>query len=314
MKTLSLLAVVVSVLFGSACGGGGADVASPQTPRATPRQTAGAQPAATVLAPEPTVAATARTEPAVVPWDEAVRHIGEERSVCGPVVHSEYASASRGQPTYLDIGTSYLDPAHFTVVIWGESRGNFQTAPEDTYVGETVCVGGLIEAFQDAAQVVADSPSDIVVLTQAPPAEPATPVATAATEPPQAPDFTAFAGDWGRHGFGMTVAASGEATATWRTYKWCSDDPTPPCDAMVDSDIISGGHATFVFDRVVGPTAYGRVTESNDQEFLGQAATLTLQPYGMALLETDSSSIVLCGPDYWRLAPPSVQETSPCGA
>ena len=260
------------------------------------------------------MAATARTEPAVVPWDEAVRHIGEERSVCGPVVHSEYASASRGQPTYLDIGTSYLDPAHFTVVIWGESRGNFQTAPEDTYVGETVCVGGLIEAFQDAAQVVADSPSDIVVLTQAPPAEPATPIAPAPTEPPQAPDFTAFAKDWGRHGFGMTVAPNGEATVGWRVYKWCSDDPTPPCDAMVDSDIISGGHATIVFERVEGSTAYGRVVDSNDPQLLDDAVSLTLKEYGMAVLEQDSSSIELCGPNYWQEAPDWLKETWPCGA
>ncbi len=116
----------------------------------------------------------------------------------------------------------------------------------------------------------------------------------------------------------MTVTASGEATATWRVYKWCSDDPTPPCDNMVGSEIIDGGRATVVFDRVVGDTAYGRVQDSTDEATLSGDVSLTLTPYGMASLDyvdrPESEPIVLCGPNYPQEAPDWLMQQSPCGA
>lgn len=150
----------------------------------------------------------------------------------------------------------------------------------------------------------------------------ATPQAAASSTPQPSvtpsPDFSPFAKDWGRHGFGMTVTVSGEATATWRVYKWCSDDPTPPCDDMTDSEITSGGRAAVVFDRVVGETAYGRVQGSTDEAALSGNVSLTLQPYDMASLESldrpESEPIVLCGPNYWQEAPDWFKEQSPCGA
>jgi hypothetical protein len=150
----------------------------------------------------------------------------------------------------------------------------------------------------------------------------ATPVPTFPPPPPSptpqpaAPDFGPFAKTWGRHGFGITISTSGEATATWRVYKWCSDDPTPPCDDMVDSQIISGGQATIVFTEVVGETAHGRVTASTDESTLAGGVSLTLQPYDMALLESDAwaGQETLCGPNYWQEAPDWLKEQSPCGA
>lgn len=140
---------------------------------------------------------------------------------------------------------------------------------------------------------------------------------------PASPDFGAFANGWSRHGFGMAIDTSGEATASWRVYKWCSDDPTPPCDDMVGNQIISGGRATIIFGSVDGATAYGWVKESNDESFLrdGLPVSLTLLPYGMALLEHISYSVergfrsestVLCGPDMEM--PDWLREKSPCGA
>jgi hypothetical protein len=253
-------------------------------------------------------------------WEEAISHVGEQGTVCGPVVHTEYLSGSRGQPTYLDIGTSYLDPEHFTVVIWGNSRSNFPSHPEDVYAGQTVCVTGVIQPYEDAAGVIVDSPGDIVIEAEPEPVRPTAEAATAEAPPPPQPteaplpDFSPFAKNWGRHGFGMTVTASGEATASWRVYKWCSDDPIPPCDEMTDSEIHSGGHATLVFDRVVGETAYGRVLETNEPELLSAQVSLTLQPYDMALLESAGYSMTLCGPNFWQEAPESLRQESPCGA
>ena len=52
-----------------------------------------------------------------ITWDEAKYHIGERTTVCGPVVNTKYASTSKGNPTFLNIGKPYPDPDRFTVVI-----------------------------------------------------------------------------------------------------------------------------------------------------------------------------------------------------
>jgi hypothetical protein len=175
-------------------------------------------------------------------------------------------------------------------------------------------------AARPTATVVATEPA--TAPTMPPPTSPsATPEpAVPSPTPPEtpSPDFSSFVGDWGRHGFGMTISASGEATATWRIYKWCSDDPTPPCDEMTDSNIVNGGRATVVFDRVVGETAYGWVQDSTEEAVLSGNVSLTLEDYGMASLEyvdrPESEPIPLCGPDFWQEAPDWLKEQSPCGA
>ena len=114
----------------------------------------------------------------------------------------------------------------------------------------------------------------------------------------------------------LTVTVSGEATASWRVYKWCSDDPTPPCDEVVDSQIINGGQATIVFTEVVGDTAHGSVTASTDEATLAGGVSLTLQPYDMALLESEAwpGQETLCGPNFYEEAPDELKQQSPCGA
>jgi hypothetical protein len=163
--------------------------------------------------------------------------------------------------------------------------------------------------------VPASKPTAVATTPPEPTPEPATP------EPPQPqpteaqpPDFSPFAKNWGRHGFGMTVTASGEATASWRVYKWCSDDPTPPCDDMTDSEIHNGGQATLIFDSASDSAAYGTVLETNDPDLLSGQVILTLQPYDMALLESAGYSMTLCGPNFWEEAPESLRQESPCGA
>lgn len=312
--------VVAVLLLALACADEGPEVVSPQTPAATAAGTPEERPTteptvAATVPPEPTATPTPEPGPAAIPWEEAINHLGEWRTVCGPVPYAHYWSTDRGQPTFVDIGRSYLDPEHFTVVIWGEDRANFPAAPEEAYPGETVCVSGWIEAYREAAQVTIDSPDDIVIQ--------ATAAAGAASPQPAAsptpPDFSPFAKNWGRHGFGITVSASGEATAAWRIYKWCSDDPTPPCDATTDNEIISGGRATIIFTRVADETAYGWVRESSDEPTLFGRVALTLQPYDMALLEPIGNELydyenMLCGPNYWQEAPEWLKEQSPCGA
>jgi hypothetical protein len=317
-RLLSLLFLVAPLLLVTACGGETRE-AAPPTAAASPTAVE-SRPTATTSSPRPTATSETATEAVEIPWQEAVDHIGEQARVCGYVPHTEYMSATQGGPTFLHIGASYLDPEHFTVTIWGVDRGNFATAPEEAYLATTVCVTGLVEPAGQAAGMTIRSPEDIEVVSEAvaaPTVEPTAPPAPPSpTLQPAAPDFSPFAKTWGRHGFGITVSTSGEATATWRVYKWCSDDPTPPCDDMVDSQIISGGQATIVFTEVVGETAHGLVTASTDESTLAGGVSLTLQPYDMALLESDAwaGQETLCGPNYWQEAPDWLKEQSPCGA
>lgn len=142
---------------------------------------------------------------------------------------------------------------------------------------------------------------------------PATPAAAATLI---APDFGAFAKGWWHHGFVLSIDIDGQGIANWRVYKWCSDDPSPPCDRIEGDLLFSGGSATLVFSRIDGQTAIGRVTSSNDQTTfrLGSEVLLTLLPYDMASLIHNRYETILCGPDYAELAPESLRETLPCGA
>jgi len=96
-----------------------------------------------------------------ISWNEAKNHIGERITVCGPVVDGTWASGSSGKPTFLNLGEPYPDPDRFTVVIWIDNRGNFPQAPEDYYLGKTICVTGLITEYNGIPEIEVSYPSEI---------------------------------------------------------------------------------------------------------------------------------------------------------
>ncbi len=118
----------------------------------------------------PTVAATAtptatsKSCPGAIPWDQAYEYVGDGATIEGPVVGTSYASGIRERPTFLNIGKPYPDPNRFTVVIWGDNRGNFPFAPEVEYDNKTICVTGLIETYKGSPQIIANRPSDIEIV------------------------------------------------------------------------------------------------------------------------------------------------------
>jgi hypothetical protein len=129
------------------------------------------------------------------------------------------------------------------------------------------------------------------------------------------PDFHPFAQTWRRHGFGLAVDRNGYGSAVFRVYKWCSDDPRPPCDRLSGDEIVNGGHTDLVFSRVAGSTAFGAVIASNLSPVLAvRDVSLTLQPYDTAVLRQGSKTLQLCGPRFEQEAPASVRQTNPCGA
>ncbi|HTL84096.1 MAG TPA: hypothetical protein VL856_02870 [Acidimicrobiia bacterium] len=84
---------------------------------------------------------------------------------------------------------------------------------------------------------------------------------TTTTVPPI--DVRKFVGNWGHHGAGITINADGTGRASWRTYSWCSDDPTPPCDGVEGNYIIDGGHADFRIVSAHGEQATAVVVGSS---------------------------------------------------
>jgi len=79
-----------------------------------------------------------------------------------------------------------------------------------------------------------------------------------------------FVGAWNGHGRQLTIKADGSGTVLYRVYRWCSDDPTPPCDLMNGNVIYEGGRITFRIEQVVtahdGSTATATVLTSTDPQ------------------------------------------------
>lgn len=85
---------------------------------------------------------------------QASGHVGERTTVCGKVVGANYASGSKGSPTFLNFDKPY--PNHpFVVVIWGSDRSNFPSSPEKHYLNKRLCATGLIETYKGKPQIIA---------------------------------------------------------------------------------------------------------------------------------------------------------------
>ena len=93
---------------------------------------------------------------------EAKDRVGERIAVYGTVVGTKYAVESNGKPTFLNMCYAYPSPNRFTVVIWGENRGNFPQPPEDYYDGKTIYVSGLIVSYEGVPEIEVTSPSQIL--------------------------------------------------------------------------------------------------------------------------------------------------------
>ena len=103
-------------------------------------------------------------QPQGIPWDQARYHIGEKTTVIGPVVSTKYATSSKGQPTFLNVGKPYPDNNRFTVVIWIQNRPAFPYPPESHYSGQTIAVTGLIKDYKGAAEIEVTAPSQIQII------------------------------------------------------------------------------------------------------------------------------------------------------
>ena len=92
----------------------------------------------------------------------AFQRVGKTATVCGHIKSSKFLQGSGREPTFLNFADTY--PKHpFTVVIWGDTREQFDYAPE-TLKGQSICVRGLIETYKSKPQIVVTSPAQITVV------------------------------------------------------------------------------------------------------------------------------------------------------
>ncbi len=97
--------------------------------------------------------------------NEAAQHVGSWKTVCGQVASSNWASTSRGQPTFLNLDQPYPNQI-FTVVIWGQNRFRFSSPPEELYRNRFVCATGAIAEYRGVPQVVINMPRQITVMDE----------------------------------------------------------------------------------------------------------------------------------------------------
>lgn len=97
-------------------------------------------------------------------WRDAARYRGKTKTVLGPVKSTQYARASSGRPTFLNIGRPYPQRPRFTAVIWGRDRRAFPDAPEWLYADRLVTVRGAVTLYQGQPQIIVRRPAQIKIL------------------------------------------------------------------------------------------------------------------------------------------------------
>jgi hypothetical protein len=81
---------------------------------------------------------------------DAKNHIGEKAIVCGKVADERTATSSRGEPTFINLDSTYPNQV-FTILIWGDDRKSVGELPR---VGAHVCASGVIQNYRGVAEIV----------------------------------------------------------------------------------------------------------------------------------------------------------------
>ena len=139
---------------------------------------------------------------------------------------------------------------------------------------------------------------------------PAPQTSTARSGPTVTELIARFVGRWFGHGRGMTIA-SGSGQMEYRVYKFCTTDPTPPCDEMQHDQIIDGGRIAFgltdAYAAGNATIAIGEIVATTVPDFpVGRQLTARLQTYRITL------DIFPDAPFCSNKAPASIEKT--CGA
>jgi len=89
---------------------------------------------------------------------EASRHLNEKVMVCDQVYGGKYLSGAH--LTLIDVGGSHPDEL-LTLVIKGDDRKKFTSAPEDSFKGTKVCITGQIIDYKGKPEIMITDPEQI---------------------------------------------------------------------------------------------------------------------------------------------------------
>lgn len=92
---------------------------------------------------------------------DAVKHVGENATVCGIVAGVHTATSSKGSPTFVNLDKTYPNQV-FTILIWGSDLSKFSPAPS-SWDGKRVCATGRIELYRNVPEIVARDAGQIVI-------------------------------------------------------------------------------------------------------------------------------------------------------
>jgi hypothetical protein len=96
------------------------------------------------------------------PAKDAATHIGDSVTICGKIYSAKYLQYGDKHPTFLNMGAAYPNKL-MTIVIWEESRTNFNYKPEDYLLDKNICVSGKIEKYNGKPEMIISSPESITI-------------------------------------------------------------------------------------------------------------------------------------------------------
>src|SRR5665647_2182931 len=79
--------------------------------------------------------------------EDAKDHVGDSVTIRATIYGGKYFESIKGSPTFLNVGGEYPN-APLTLVIWGETRGRFKTAPEVLYQARQEFISGKILLYK----------------------------------------------------------------------------------------------------------------------------------------------------------------------
>jgi hypothetical protein len=91
---------------------------------------------------------------------KAAEYEGKLVSICAKVFSTKVLN-SNGM-TFLNVGGAYPN-SPLTIVIYSDSRGNFNFKPEDFYKGKDICVKGIIKIYKGKPEIIVNTEHDIQV-------------------------------------------------------------------------------------------------------------------------------------------------------
>jgi hypothetical protein len=98
------------------------------------------------------------SDPNVINWADAGKHIGKTKTVEGTIVRTYRSSKNT---VFLNFHDPYQ--GYFYVAIFASDLKNFPFKPEEFYRGKEVRITGLIKLYQGSPEIIVEDPSQIEI-------------------------------------------------------------------------------------------------------------------------------------------------------